>query len=212
MAAALEILAVEGLDAVTMRRVAQELRTGPASLYAHVRDKNELHELILEAVMRKVPLPEPDPARWQEQLKQLGRDETQVMLDHPGVARIAMESLIPTAPQLLLQMDRMLGILRAAGIPDRIALMAGDTLALYCTAIAYEASLWSGRSGGQQGAARQVTRIEEYLDTIPTERLPHLMALRHLLAGDGNEHFEFGLDLLVSGLAAYADPSKRHAT
>lgn len=204
---ALEILAADGLDAVTMRRVAEALGTGPASLYAHVRGKEELHELMLDAVMRKVPFPEPDPVGWQEQLKQMGRDVTRVMLDHPGVARIAMECLIPTSPHLLLQMDAMLGLLRAAGIPDRVAVLAGDTLALYCTAIAYEAGLWSGLAAGESEAARRVAEIEAYLDSLPPERLPHLMAVRPLLAeGGGDEHFEFGLDLLVSGLAAYAEP------
>lgn len=116
-----------------------------------------------------------------------------------------METLIPTAPHLLLQMDAMLGLLRAAGIPDRIAVMAGDTLGLFCTAIAYEASLWSGFPGGEQEATRRVAQIEEYLDSLPPERLPHLMAVRPLLAeGGGDEHFRFGLDLLVSGLATYA--------
>ena len=57
MKTALEVLAKEGLDAVTMRRVAQELETGPASLYAHVSNKDELAELMLDAVLADVPLP-----------------------------------------------------------------------------------------------------------------------------------------------------------
>ena len=65
---ALELLDAEGLDAVSMRKVAQRLGTGAASLYAYVRNKDELHELVLDLVLGEIELPEPDPARWQEQV------------------------------------------------------------------------------------------------------------------------------------------------
>src|SRR5262245_40912566 len=67
---ALGILAAEGFEAVSMRRVAQQLETGPASLYAHVANKEELDELMLDAVLGDVPALEPDPARWTEQVKE----------------------------------------------------------------------------------------------------------------------------------------------
>ena len=70
-AATLKIVDAEGLDAVTMRRVAQELGTGAASLYAHVAGKEELLELIVERVIGEVEIPaEPDPdGHRQEELK-----------------------------------------------------------------------------------------------------------------------------------------------
>ena len=57
MEAGLEILAAEGIDAVTMRAVAAKLGTGAASLYAHVRDKSELHQLMLDEVVAEVEVP-----------------------------------------------------------------------------------------------------------------------------------------------------------
>ena len=75
-AAALAIVDAEGLDAMTMRRVAQELGTGAASLYAHVAGKEELLELVVERVIGEVEIPdEPDPEHWQEQLKDGLRDD-----------------------------------------------------------------------------------------------------------------------------------------
>ena len=67
--AALRVLDREGAAGLSMRRVADELGTGPASLYWHVANKDALIDLIVDRVAGEVPLPEPDPDRWQEQLR-----------------------------------------------------------------------------------------------------------------------------------------------
>jgi len=68
--AALRVLDREGSTGLSMRRVADELGTGPASLYWHVANKDALVDLIIDRVAGEVPLPEPDPDRWQEQLRE----------------------------------------------------------------------------------------------------------------------------------------------
>src|SRR5207247_9642587 len=65
--AALHVLDREGLDGLSMRRVAEELGTGAASLYWHVRNKDELIQLLSERLAAEIELPAPDPSRWQEQ-------------------------------------------------------------------------------------------------------------------------------------------------
>jgi AcrR family transcriptional regulator len=217
VAAALWVMENEGLDAVRMRRVAQRLDTGAASLYQHVRNKRELHELMLDAVFSDVRLPEPDPARWQAQLKDVLRTMSGVMRSHPGIARIAMETLIPTTPGLLVSMDAMMGLLRAGGVPDRLIASACDALALYVTAHAYEESLWPAavRPGASPGsergtdadaeAVRRLAEIQRYLAGLPADRLPHLTALQSgFQAADGEAHFEFALDMMIAGLGTYA--------
>ncbi|MFC6929926.1 TetR/AcrR family transcriptional regulator [Actinomadura yumaensis] len=89
VAAAVRVLDAEGLDGVTMRRVAQELDTGPASLYAHVSGKDELNELMLDRVAAEVRLPEPDPERWQEQVKEVAREVRRVWQAHADIARVS---------------------------------------------------------------------------------------------------------------------------
>ena len=59
---ALRIIDEEGIDGLSMRRIAEELDTGPASLYAHVSGKEELLDLVLDRVIGEIELPEPDPA------------------------------------------------------------------------------------------------------------------------------------------------------
>ncbi|HEX6443578.1 MAG TPA: TetR/AcrR family transcriptional regulator [Streptosporangiales bacterium] len=204
--AAMRIMDSEGLDAVSMRRVAQELGTGAASLYQHVRNKQELHELILDEVFKDLEVPEPDPARWRQQLKELCLELTRTLLAHPGAARIGMETLIPTTPGILVGMDALMGIMRAGGIPDRLVAPACDSLALLGSAYAYEASLWPTTEAGRAEATRRLEEIEGYLDSLPAEHLPHMTALRkHMRGDDGWANFEFGLDVFIAGLATYAE-------
>ena len=69
--AALRLLDRDGLDELSMRRLADELDTGPASLYWHVGSKDGLLELVFDRLIGEVELPAPEPARWQEQVKEV---------------------------------------------------------------------------------------------------------------------------------------------
>src|SRR5215471_21083860 len=77
--AALGILDADGVDALTIRRLGQELGTGAATLYWHISGKDELGELVYDRIMGEVDLPRPDAGPWQEQIKTLVRDCYQVM-------------------------------------------------------------------------------------------------------------------------------------
>ncbi|QGN32989.1 TetR/AcrR family transcriptional regulator [Microlunatus sp. Gsoil 973] len=199
---ALGVLAAEGLEAVTMRRVAQDLDTGAASLYAYVQDKSELRELMLDEVLRAVVVPDPDPQHWAEQLKTVGLDMAAAMAAHPGIARIALETLIPTTPTVIDQMDRLLGILRVGGLTDADVLAGSNALALYVAAGAYERGLRSIEGAAEEARIR-IGRIKEYLAVVPEGRLPQLAALAPEMSRQ-DDGFELGLDLLIAGLASRA--------
>src|SRR5215211_6987263 len=72
VAAAIEVLDSHGLAGFSMRRVADQLDTGPASLYWHVGSKDGLLDLLMDHVIGEQAVPDPDPARWREQLKEVG--------------------------------------------------------------------------------------------------------------------------------------------
>lgn len=183
-----------------MRRVAQTLDTGAASLYAYVTDKAELHELMLDEVLRGIDVPDPDPKRWTEQLKAVGLAMADAMAAHPGIGRIALETLIPTTPQIIDQMDRMLGILHAGGLSDADVLSGSNAVALYVAAGAYERGLRSIQGAAAEATLR-IDRIREYLAVVPEGRLPHLAALAPIMSQQ-DDGFEVGLDLLIAGLAS----------
>ena len=83
MAAAIEVLDEAGVVGLSMRRVADQLGTGAASLYAHVSGKDELLELVFDELVGQVPLPEPDPTIWREQVRQMLRDLRAVLIVPP---------------------------------------------------------------------------------------------------------------------------------
>src|SRR4051812_47665463 len=73
VAAALDIARSDGVEALSMRRVAAALDPGPASLYVYVADRRELHELVFDAAIGTIEIDPIDPSRWREQLKELAR-------------------------------------------------------------------------------------------------------------------------------------------
>src|SRR3954468_19006535 len=66
--AALQVIATEGYDALTIRRVSAVLGTGPSSLYAHIVNKEDIDDLLIGRLFAEIPLPAPAPDRWREQL------------------------------------------------------------------------------------------------------------------------------------------------
>ena len=98
---ALRILREEGLDAVTMRRLATELDTGPASLYVYIRNRDELLNALFDRIGGMVEIEEPDPARWREQLHRLVNQLLKVMEEHRGIARVAVAN-VPTGENAML--------------------------------------------------------------------------------------------------------------
>ena len=199
---ALELLGKGDLESVSMRRVAQELGTGAASLYAHVANKDELHELMLDRLLGTIPVPTPDPARWEEQLREVARAQLSVLTSYPGIARVGMETTVPTGPSALRHGEGILALLRAGGLPDRVAALAFDTLALWCAAFAVEVS--AARSG--EIDPDEVTRRSEQIGAYVSQRaaeFPNLLTLGPTLgATPTQERFEFGLNVFLAGLAA----------
>jgi AcrR family transcriptional regulator len=205
---ALAIMDREGLSALSMRRVAQELGTGAASLYVYVANKDELLELVLDLVIGEARLPEvPEPERWEEQVKEIMREARRVFLAHPDVARVSLATIIPTGVNALINAERTLAVLRGGGLPDQVAAHAVDLLSKYVEADAVEASFHLEKRPGQaeENLAEHFTQVRDYFSALPPNRFPNIVAMvPALMAGDGEERFEFGLDILVRGLAAYA--------
>jgi AcrR family transcriptional regulator len=202
---ALDVLAKEGLDAVTMRRVAQELETGPASLYAHVAGKDELAELMLDAVLGEVPVPEPDPARWDDQVKELLRQQIRAMVAHRGIARVAWNIAVPVNPSSLRQGEAMLALLRAGGLNLRQATFAGDALSLYAKAYAYEASGWTWGEFDAGDVTERGEQMTAYMRSLPAEAFPNMLQIGEFFSAEtAADRLEFALETFLAGLRVIA--------
>ena len=96
-----------------------------------------------------------------------------------------------------------MAILRAGGLPDQAAAYAADILPLYATSVAFEDSLWAERFGSMapEDHAPFIEQLKGYFQSLPADQFPNLNGMADVLTrNEGDERFEFGLDLLVRGL------------
>jgi len=197
--AALGVMDAEGLEAVTMRRVAREVGVEAMSLYNHVRDKEDLLDGIVEHVLLDFPTPDVDPSQdWSEYGRQVARGWRTVLNAHPHVLPLLAESRSPVAnPDAMLPMETALRALREAGLSDRDAVQAFHAIGGYIFGfVLMESGQVFGTPGG--GGAPGVTALD-----LPADALPCVTAcLPYLLDCNFDEQFEFGLDLMIEGLRA----------
>src|ERR671925_750663 len=88
--AALVVLEREGMNGLSMRKVAEELGTGAASLYWHVGDKEELLSLLLDRIVGEAELPEPRREDWRQQVKETAREARRLLTSHRDAAQLSM--------------------------------------------------------------------------------------------------------------------------
>ncbi len=206
--AALRVLDAEGMEGLSMRRVGEELGAGAASLYWHVRNKDELFQLIYERVTQEVALPEPDPARWREQLNDLALQMRAVLTRHRDVGRLSF-GRIPGGPTLALYTEWLFTLLKPVGIPDRVISYLGDLFGLYVGAYAFEESLGVSSPTGEDLPLEEIMEMfRGYVLSLPEDRFPHTRgAVDLLFTGSPDERYAFGLDLMLRGLETYARES-----
>ncbi len=193
--AALAILREEGLNKVTMRRIAQALDTGPASLYVYVRNTTDLHVQILDALLAAVTASLAVEGTWRDRFKQVLTRYTLVLLDHPDIARMTL-TMRPSGPNYLALLEQLLALLKEGEMPDREAAWAVDKLLLYATATAAE----QGTRQSSAMAAEEDSALVAAISTVDARMYPHLAQLgEELFSGNGPERFAWGIDILLSG-------------
>src|SRR3954447_13794451 len=114
VASAVALADAEGLEAVTVRRLAQEHGVTPMAMYWHFNDKEALLDGIAEQLIGAVRLPEPSDAAWDVQLHAILEAFLAAVRPHPNVAALALKRILVCEPGLDLA-DRALGLLRQAG-------------------------------------------------------------------------------------------------
>ena len=217
--AATAIADAEGPDAVSMRRIAQVLRSGTMSLYWHVANKEHLLDLMIDALMAEVGVPEPS-GDWRADLKTFARDYRAMLLRHLWVMDF-VGGRPPLGPNTLLGTDRLLAMLDGVGLDPATTMNILGTVQTYVMG----AALREMREVRQQ-------RDQEQSGIEPSEWEPALAAWRDRLAADGrlkhfvqfldtdidpdaeetrDERFEFGLDCVLDGIAAKIEQLSRRA-
>ncbi|MDF5758038.1 TetR/AcrR family transcriptional regulator [Spongiactinospora sp. TRM90649] len=115
--AAVAVADAEGLAAVSMRRLAEQLGVTAMSLYTYVPGKAELIDLMLDTVYGEVDMPDPPPADWRARIEHLARENRDLYLRHPWLLQVAV-SRPPLGPNLIAKYDYELRALEGTGLSD----------------------------------------------------------------------------------------------
>ncbi|WP_328611532.1 TetR/AcrR family transcriptional regulator C-terminal domain-containing protein [Amycolatopsis sp. NBC_00345] len=195
----------DGLERVTMRRLATELDTGPASLYVYVANMAELHGALLDELLGGLNLPGPArPAKARAILVDLLCDYTNLLVGHPSLARSVL-SLWPSGPNYLRLIDSVLGLLLAEGLGRRQAAWGVDVLLQHATATAAEQGTRSESVEADGEGYRLATAIEE----ASAAEYPNIGLLRdEMFSGTGHQRLRWQFAALLEGIATVDDAGR----
>ncbi|MGW6020527.1 TetR/AcrR family transcriptional regulator [Streptomyces sp. NPDC055099] len=199
VATAVEIMRVEGLGKVTMRRLAQELDTGPASLYVYVRNTAELHAAILDELLGAVETPA--GGDWRERLEGVLTSYTAVLFRHRGLAKAALVAR-PRGEHYLRLIETLLALLDEGEVPPGQAAWGVDLLLQYATATAAEHSPAEHSPADQAAEAREEwDALAGALRDASDRTHPHVARLSgELVSGRPEERISWGFRTLINGI------------
>jgi AcrR family transcriptional regulator len=193
--AAVELADARGIEALSMRKLAQELGVEAMSLYHHVAKKDDILNGIVDAVLDEIELPAKG-ADWKEAIRRSAISAHEVFLRHPWACSLVL-TMSGISPARLRYMDALLASLRAGGFPPELTYHGYHALDSHIMGF----TLWQGNF---PASAELADLAADFIREFPTEEYPDLAEHieQHI---DGSAHgegsdFEFVLDLILDGL------------
>lgn len=197
--AALELVDREGLEALSMPRLARHLGTGVMTLYGHIANKADLVDALAERVLADLETVQGQPGDWDGALAEHMRHLRQVILRHPALGAVLAARGLPT-PSVFRDLEACLGLLRSAGFDGRTAVQIYYSLLTYTLGFL----AWEIPRVHRQPATAYHQQWRSALDALPATEYPNLHDLSGQLADAASDsQFEAGLDALLRG---FRDP------
>lgn len=189
---AIALADAEGIDALTIRRLAGDLGVTPMALYWHFKNKDELLDGIAEHLLANVALPGAS-GTWADRLSACLSAVAVALRPHPAVASLTQSRLLASEPGLALA-ERALGLLDEAGFTsDQAAEIGGYLVNAIVTLVTAE----PGRDRDEEAVRHQ----RAMLGALPSDRFPHLIAAAGPLSEceDDDGYYSRGIALLIAG-------------
>jgi AcrR family transcriptional regulator len=205
-AAAIEIADADGLDAVTMRRLAAEVGCGTMTLYRYVPTKDHLLDLMIDATEGEVVFPDVSAGDWRAGLRAVAEMQRDRLLRHPWLA--SLESGRPSfGPNSLRNLEQGFGMLDGLGLDiDHIMVLVTTLLAFVRGAVFAElAEQEAQRRTGlntQQWQARMAPYVATLLSSGRYPAFNRIITDAKLPHSGPAQGFALGLELVLDGLAA----------
>ena len=188
---AIDLIDQNGMEDLTMRRLATALEVRPMALYYYFEDKTALLRAVINTVLSECEVVSGEP--WKEHVLSLCRSLREVALRHPAVFMTAMAHE-ENVPYDFVIAEAFLDALTSGGVQPEAAVRVYNTLITFVTGFAVDEIT---------GLLFTFAGAEDTFDTLPTERFPQLHAhRRYLTSADPDAAFEFGLSALIQGIGA----------
>ncbi|MFI6833683.1 MULTISPECIES: TetR/AcrR family transcriptional regulator C-terminal domain-containing protein [unclassified Kribbella] len=193
--AAITLADKEGLDALTMRRLGQEVGVEAMSLYNHVKNKDDILDGIVDLVLTDIDVP-PAGTDWKKAMRRRSISAHEVLVAHPWAAMQIM-SRYSIGLGMTRYLDATLGRLREGGFTIEGALDAWHTLDSHLYGFTLQQL-------NLPFAADDASRVSaDVLPGLSAEEFPHVVeVIGHVMRSGRVEDFEYGLDLILDGLEA----------
>ncbi|MDH2424148.1 TetR/AcrR family transcriptional regulator C-terminal domain-containing protein [Sphaerisporangium sp. TRM90804] len=195
VAAAIDLIEREGADAISMRRIAADLGVGVMSLYNHLPNKAALLDAVAQRVLSQITFTDDPEAEWTERVRIQARAFRQIAHHYPHSTMVVVSRQLQS-PAGLMPVERALDTLREAGFEGEDAVQILRTFIAYIIgALLREVGVTPTYAPGSHGELG-VPRVDPAL-------FPAVDSVAPLLgAWDHEEAFEYGLDLLITAVAA----------
>ncbi|MFG3039904.1 TetR/AcrR family transcriptional regulator [Streptomyces sp. NPDC048330] len=194
---AVRVMRAEGLEKATMRRLAKELDTGPASLYVYVSNTAELHAAVLDALLGEVDLSGASAGEgWREGLRAVLASYTAVLFDHPQLARSALVAR-PSGENYLRLVERVLDLLSRSGASREQVAWGVDKLLQDATATAAEQSTQDRdplTEDDWSATKRALESVDEATHPAIKDHMPALVS------GSASDRMAWSFDVLINGI------------
>jgi TetR/AcrR family transcriptional regulator, tetracycline repressor protein len=199
---AMTLADVEGLDAVTIRRLGLEFGVTPMALYWHVKNKDELLDAMGDELYAGLRLPTEADSPWYEQLREVVAELVASLRRHPGSLSLAYRRVVTSEPGLALT-EHTLDLLRLAGFSVRqSAELATSALQTAIMLVGSEPGAEQGVPEDEVGARLDAKRAA--LNELPIDRYPRIREAADdmLHCDDPEAYYESGVALFVEGARA----------
>jgi TetR/AcrR family tetracycline transcriptional repressor len=198
--AALGLLDDVGLDALTMRRLSERLGIKAASLYRHVRNKQDLLQLLAEEINGEIPVVV-STGPWQAQVREMAKRVRKGLLAHRDAAQLLAVTM-PFGPRRLRHIESLLRILRAAGLSGPDATRAAYHFNNLVTEFVADESRFASMVGSIPSSRRKMyAQVRKVFKSLPVDEYPVIVELADDLSKDDpNGLFDFGVDVWLRGL------------
>lgn len=212
--AALATVERDGLEGLSMRRLADELGVQAASLYWHVHSKDHLLDLVAEELFTELELPDlPADTDWRTGLRAVSTAYYQFLLDHRDAARI-VAGRFALGTNFFGHLETFAGLLRRGEFSDNDTAYALYSIIVYIQGfVLHQRAPLTGESVVGVPDADVLAQIRNRLTELPADRFPTTTALAESLTRpDIERRFSFGLDLLIDGLIALSGRTPQSPT